>query len=74
VHRKLGDEPYAFSRIHGDDRVVAAPFAKGEVSIPVAHVYKDGQMVRDAYSGITSKVEGGMVKLLAQGTVLLEAQ
>ncbi|GLR12802.1 hypothetical protein GCM10007907_15920 [Chitinimonas prasina] len=74
VHRKLGDEPYAFSRIHGDDRVVAAPFAKGEVSIPVAHVYKDGQIVRDAYSGTSAKVEGGMVKLLAQGSVLLEAQ
>jgi alpha-amylase len=72
VHRKLGDSPYAFSRIYGGDRVVAVPKASGAVSIPVAGVFEDGVMVRDAYSGIAVKVAGGVVSLVAKGTVLLE--
>ncbi len=73
AHQKLGDTPYAFSRVYGGDRVVAAPKASGAVSIPVAGVFKDGAMVRDAYSGITVQVTGGVVNLVAQGAVLLES-
>jgi len=73
AHKKLGDAPYAFSRIYGNDRVVAAPKASGSVTVPVSGVFKDGEMVRDAYSGISVKVSGGAVNLVARGTVLLES-
>lgn len=71
-HRKLGDTPYAFSRVYGDDRVVAVPTASGSVNIPVVGVFKDGEKVRDAYSGVDVQVTGGAVSLIAKGTVLLE--
>lgn len=72
-HQKLGDAPYVFSRVAGADRVVAAPSARGAVSLPVGGVFRDGETVRDAYSGATAKVAGGAVKLEAAGTVLLES-
>ncbi len=72
VHHKLSDAPYAFSRVYGGDRVVAVPKARGAITIPVGGVFKDGEMVRDAYSGINARVIGGEVSLIAKGTVLLE--
>jgi alpha-amylase len=72
AHQKLGDIPYTFSRVWGADRVVAVPKARGAVTIPVAGVFRDGEKLRDAYSGIDVKVVGGVVSLVAQGTVLLE--
>jgi alpha-amylase len=72
AYQKLGDAPYTFSRVLGTDRVVAVPKASGAVTIPVAGVFKEGEMVRDAYSGIDVKVAGGVVSLVAKGTVLLE--
>jgi alpha-amylase len=72
AHHKLSDTPYTFSRVWGADRVVAVPKASGVVSIPVAGVFKVGEMVRDAYSGVDVKVNGGVVSLVAQGAVLLE--
>ncbi len=72
VHRKLGSDPYAFSRVWGTDRVVALPKASGAVTIPVDGVFRDGEMLRDAYSGLTVRVKAGKVSLDAQGTVLLE--
>jgi alpha-amylase len=72
AHQKLGDAPYTFSRVWGADRVVAVPKASGAVNIPVAGVFKDGEMLRDAYGGVDVKVNGGMVSLVAKGAVLLE--
>jgi alpha-amylase len=72
AHSKLSDGPYAFSRIYGADRVVAVPKANGAVTVRVGGVFKDGEAVRDAYSGIVVKVSGGSISLLAQGAVLLE--
>jgi alpha-amylase len=72
VHHKLNGELYAFSRVWGSDRVVVAPKASGAVSISVAGVFSDGEIVHDAYSGIDIKVAGGAVKLVANNTVLLE--
>jgi len=73
-HSKLADTPYVFSRIDSEfaDRVVVAPKASGEIFIPVAGVFKDGERVRDAYSGARAVVSAGTVKLVASGMVLLE--
>ncbi|WP_460536436.1 alpha-amylase family glycosyl hydrolase [Chitinimonas naiadis] len=72
-HHKLADQPYAFSRVYGSDRIVAVPKANGQVSIPVGGIFKEGEAVRDAYSGVAGKVANGAVALTANGTVLLEA-
>ncbi len=73
-HKQLGEAPYTFSRVEpiSGDRVVVALDAKGEVSLPVAGIFADGQLVRDAYTGRTAKVAGGKVTLQADRYVLLE--
>ena len=73
-HKQLGDAPYTFSRVEAasGDRVVVALGAKGQVSVPVAGVFEDGQTLRDAYTGRTAKVAGGKVSLQAEQVVLLE--
>jgi len=73
-HRQLGEAPYTFSRVEATsgDRVVVALDAKGQVSLPVAGVFEEGQTLRDAYTGRTAQVAGGKVALLAESVVLLE--
>jgi len=73
-HKQLSETPYTFSRMEAasGDRVVVALNAKGEVSLPVAGAFEDGQTLRDAYTGRTAKVTGGKVTLLAEQVVLLE--
>jgi alpha-amylase len=74
-HRMLAEKPYVFSRLdpeHGD-RVVVALGAAGAVSLPVGEAFKDGETVRDAYTGRTAVVAAGTVALEAGRVVLLEA-
>jgi len=47
--------------------------ARGELELPVGEVFKEGQALRDAYSGRSTTVSGGIVQLKADGYVLLEA-
>jgi alpha-amylase len=71
-HHKLAETPYVFSRFYSNDKVVVSPKVTGTVTIPVASVFSDGEIVRDAYSGTSVKVVGGKVSLDAKGAVLLE--
>ncbi len=73
-HKQLGDAPYTFSRLEAasGDRVVVALGAQGQVSLPVAGVFADGETLRDAYTGRTTTVAGGKVALQAEQCVLLE--
>jgi alpha-amylase len=75
AHRKLGDAPYTFARVHPGDRVVAAIGARGQVTLPVADVFPEGAAVQDAVTGARAAVSGGKVTLTAgpHGVVLLEA-
>lgn len=74
AHKQLDASPYAFSRMDAasGDRVVVAMGAKGDISIPVAGVFLDGETLRDAYTGRTATVAGGAVKVQAETYVLLE--
>lgn len=74
AHVRLSDAPYVFARIDAkhQDAVVVAPEARGEQQLPVGHVFVDGVILRDAYSGQTMPVQQGQVRVQAQGTVLLE--
>jgi alpha-amylase len=73
-HQQLNASPYAFSRVDAasGDRVVVALGAKGEVSIPVAGVFQEGENLRDAYTGRATTVTSGSVKVQAETYVLLE--
>ena len=77
VHQMIQHAPYVFKRTydrHGvSDKVVVAlglPTDK-RISIPVRGVFVDGQTVRDAYSGTSAIVAGGMVQFPAQNAVVL---
>jgi alpha-amylase len=73
-HQQLNASPYAFSRVDAasGDRVVVALGAKGEVTIPVAGVFQEGEHLRDAYTGREATVASGTVKVQAETYVLLE--
>jgi len=72
-HQQINAAPYAFSRIDASgDRVVVALNAKGAVTLPVAGVFKDGETLRDAYTGRKVTVAGGSVAVTAENYVLLE--
>jgi alpha-amylase len=75
AHRKLGDAPYTFARVHREDRVVAAVGVKGQVALPVGDVFPEGARVQDAVTGAQAVVAGGKVIITAgpHGVVLLEA-
>jgi alpha-amylase len=71
--------PYVFSRIYSqnnitDQVVVGLDLAKGDKEISVGTVFKNGQTLKDAYSGVTVQVREGKVQLNSPHTiVLLEA-
>jgi alpha-amylase len=77
VHQMIQHSPYVFKRTydkHGvSDKVVVAlglPTDK-PASIPVRGVFGDGQTVRDAYSGTSAVVAGGVVQFPAQNAIVL---
>ena len=73
-HARIGETPYAFSRIDDthQDRVVVVPEATGEVSVNVRGVFADGTQLKDAYSGRSATVKDGTVKIKSDGMLLLE--
>jgi alpha-amylase len=77
VHQMIQHSPYVFKRTYQkngvSDKVVVAlnlPTDK-RVSIPVRGVFGDGQTVRDAYSGTSAVVAGGVVQFPAQNATVL---
>jgi alpha-amylase len=74
AHQMLSAQPYVFARADAahNDRVVVAPEVTGMVTIVVRAVFADGQAVRDAYSGKLATVDQGVVRMQADGMLLLE--
>jgi len=74
VHEQLQASPYVFSRIDAPsgDRVVVALPTPGPATIPVGSVFKEGERLRDAYTGQVVSVTSGQVRLEAGRVVLLE--
>ncbi|MDG1212774.1 MAG: alpha-amylase, partial [Flavobacteriaceae bacterium] len=78
-HKDITEFPYVFSRIYSqnnitDQVVVGLELAKGDKEISVGTVFKNGQTLKDAYSGVTVQVREGKVQLNSPHTmVLLEA-
>ncbi|WP_226668764.1 alpha-amylase family glycosyl hydrolase [Microbulbifer aggregans] len=72
VHKKLEEAPYVFSRTLGDDRVlVALDVSAGEKQIDAHGVFADGTLLRDYYSGLEVRVEGGKVRLDSEFDIVL---
>lgn len=78
-HQDITEFPYVFSRIYSqnnitDQVVVGLDLAKGDKEISVGTVFKNGQTLKDAYSGVTVEVREGKIQLNSPHTmVLLEA-
>ncbi|WLI88171.1 alpha-amylase family glycosyl hydrolase [Massilia sp. R2A-15] len=77
VHQMIQSAPYVFKRTYDKDgvrdQVVVAlglPTDK-PASIPVRGVFNDGQTVRDAYSGTSAVVAGGVVQFPVKSAVAL---
>jgi len=73
VHKQLQKSPYTFSRTYKQDRVVVAldlPIRQA-VAIKVGGVFKNGEKVRDYYSGKSAVVKNGMVRFDAGNELVL---
>lgn len=75
----LAAKPYTFARILDeagitDHVVVAINGAPGTIKVRVGTVFAEGALVRDAYTGKTARVSGGIAHIEGAGrVVLLEA-
>jgi len=80
VHQMIASSPYTFKRTYANggvtDRVVVALGLPQDRAVPisVAGVFMDGQTVRDAFTGTTAVVSGGMVQFPTRAPVALIAQ
>ena len=75
-HRMLSEDPYWFVReYHGDGFkdvvVIGLDLEVGEKSVKVDGLWQDGMRVRDAYSGVLSKVVNGKVVVDTDYSVVL---
>jgi alpha-amylase len=76
VHQMVVDDPYYFYRSYqkGDYKdlvVIGLDVDKGLKSIDVSKLFKDGAVVHDAYSGVTSEVKNGRVIIDSEFEIVL---
>ncbi|WP_160690765.1 alpha-amylase family glycosyl hydrolase [Clostridium sp. C2-6-12] len=77
-HKIINDSPYIFSRVYKNDeindKVICVIGAEEEINIDVSSIFEDGEIVRDAYTGNTTKVKNGKVvfKPHKNGVILIE--
>jgi alpha-amylase len=73
AHARIAQQPYVFSRVDAEreDRVVVAIGAAAGAEVPLGGVFRDGEAVRDAYTGATYTVRRGGIAAAAPGEVML---
>ena len=76
IHQQISENPYVFSRIYskenyGDKVIVGLNLVKGKKSIAVGNLFSEGELLRDAYSGVEIKVINGKVELNTEQTLVL---
>ncbi|TLX71159.1 alpha-amlyase [Labilibacter sediminis] len=76
VHTQISAEPYVFKREwskgdYSNKVVVGLDLPKGEKTISVGDVFKDGTELKDYYSGITVKVKKGSVVIDSEFDIVL---
>ena len=75
-HAKISDAPYTFSRTYTkgdytDQVVIGLDLPKGDKTLTVKGTFEDGTSVRDAFSGLESKVNDGKVLINSDFNVVL---
>lgn len=77
-HQLISESPYAFSRTYADGDykdavIIALNLGRDKTDIDVSTVFREGEMVRDVYSGLKSQVKKGKVSFMpVKGILLLE--
>lgn len=76
VHKMISISPYWFSRAYSsgsytDKVVIGLDLKTGAKSVDVTGIFKDGEKLRDAYSGSTMKVVKGSVSVESNFPVVL---
>ncbi len=78
VHQMITAQPYYFYRTYQEDDykdivMIGLGLHKGGKSIDVSKIFKEGETIHDAYSGVTSEVKNGRISINSEfQTVLLE--
>lgn len=76
VHQQISASPYVFKRTYLQDTVVIAldfPIEKSH-RVPVADVFKEGEQVKDFYSGFVTTVKAGHVEIPGTHSLVLLAK
>jgi alpha-amylase len=76
IHQMITSQPYYFYRSYqeGDFKdlvVIGLEVHKGPKSIDVSKIFKEGDLLHDAYSGVTAQVENGRVTIDSEFDVVL---
>lgn len=76
IHQMISESPYVFYRSYTkndfeDLVVVGLDLPKGQKTLEVSKVFKDGTMLRDAYSNQTVAVENGVVQIDSEFDIVL---
>lgn len=76
VHQKITENPYVFSREYNKDGVedkvvIAINLPKNIKKISVGKVFKEGEEVRDAFSGKITTVKEGVIKINPNQKIVL---
>tara|TARA_R110001632_G_scaffold38339_2_gene96544 strand:- start:70509 stop:72146 length:1638 start_codon:yes stop_codon:yes gene_type:complete len=75
-HQMITKIPYVFSRMYNKEEysdavVIGLELPKGQKTMEVASVFKDGETILDAYSGKEAIVKKGTVTLITEHTIVL---
>jgi len=76
VHKMISESPYVFQRTYSnqdynDAVIVGLDLNEGEKELNVSSVFKDGTILKDAYSGTEVTVNEGIVKLDTNYNIVL---
>ncbi|RAJ18183.1 alpha-amylase family glycosyl hydrolase [Olleya aquimaris] len=75
-HALISEQPYIFSRSYTnndfkDEVIIGIDLPKGEHTINVSSVFKEGEQVKDFYSGATYNVNNGTITIEADTNLIL---
>jgi len=76
VHKMISEQPYVFQRTFSKENfkdavVVGLDLNKGKKELMVAEIFKDGEVLNDAYSGVEVTVINGKVEVDSPFTIVL---
>lgn len=72
VHKMISEKPYWFTRIFQNDTVlIGLDLASGLKTVDVQGVFENGTVLRDAYSGKTTKVQNGKAEIISEFSLVL---